>query len=111
MKSTRQPWAFFGKIEEVRGNREAALSFYRRGLVIDGKNEICLLGAGRILADSAEGEMFIRRLLKVDDALAEAWSLLANQCASTGRHEEAENCFERALALEMNQPLRSYRII
>lgn len=101
----------FGKIEEFRGNGEAALSFYRRGLVIDGKDEICLLGAGRLLAGSAEGEMFIRRLLEVDDGLAEAWSLLANQCAQTDRNEEAEACFQRALSLEMNQPLRSYRII
>ncbi len=105
----------FGRIEEVRGAWEAALVFYRRGLAIDANDSTCLLGAARVQlrnkATVMEAEKFARRLLELDVSSAEAWSIVAQVCAQTGRQSESEECFTKALQLETIQPLRAYKII
>ena len=104
----------FGKIEEARGALEAALVFYRRGLAIDSSDSTCLLGVARgQLQNGAviEAEKYARRFLESDASSAEAWSIVAQCSAQTGRHAESEECFKKALRLETIQPLRSYKII
>ena len=104
----------FGRIEEARNNFDAALSFYRRGLAIDSDDSICLLGAARVQLHRKvfiESEKFARRALEFDASIAEAWSIVAQNCAQSGRQDESERCFERALQQELIQPLRSYKII
>lgn len=104
----------FGKIEEARGDSDAAISFYRRGLAIDNGDALCLLGAARIQLQRnmlVEAEKLARFFLDLDSSNPEAWSIVAQACARTGRQSEAEECFGKALQLEVVRPLRSYNII
>jgi Tfp pilus assembly protein PilF len=109
-------FAAFGLIEEAKMSLSSAQKFYRKGLSIDFEDEACLLGLARVLmAQNAssgavfEAETLIRRLLKIDPAIPEAWSILARCCHETGRIVEASSHFERALKKETMAPLRSIR--
>lgn len=106
-------FATFGRIEEARGNPEAAITFYRRGISIDPEDLNCLLGLIRLLRDTTpfEAENHARSLLNLDPELCEAWSHLGMICARTGREAEAQLCFEKAMKSERQIPLRSFGII
>ena len=119
----------FGLIEEARDSTESrnsinpdnscvtAEDFYRKGLSINGQDEICLLGLSRVLIRSNdpsklfESECLIRKLIQLDPSNSEAWSILAQCCSGTGRFEEAMKYFDVALKKETIAPLRSIRMI
>lgn len=110
-------FATFALIEEAENSFEEAEKFYRKGLLIDSEDETCLLGLARVHLRSQnpgklfEAESLIRRLLRIDPNIAEAWSILAQCCFQTGRNEDALKFFEIALKKESNAPLRSIRSI
>lgn len=103
----------FGLIEEIRGGN--AVEFYRKGLSIDAEDEICLLGLARINLKEPEkifeSERLVRKLIQKDPNVAEAWGILGQCCALSGRNDVAKEYFEIALQKELYSPLRSIRSI
>ena len=110
-------FAAFARIEEARGHVREAAALYRRGLVLDRDDCGCLLGLARVLlagggpGAALEAETHVRRVLRRDAAVPEAWALLGRACSATGRVAEAGAHLRRALAAEGAAPLRPFRML
>lgn len=66
------------------------------GRAVDYYNLANVLGA---MGDWKVAEAHYRRCLEIDPAYAQAWNNLGTVLVKTGRHDEAIECYDRALAL------------
>ena len=97
-----EAWFRAGALLQVLGHREEAIGCFRRAADTGGKTPFGRLGAARaLLAEDRddEAERVLRKAVGAEPGNALAHDLLGSLLAESGRFEQAQACFARALAL------------
>jgi tetratricopeptide (TPR) repeat protein len=102
LPSLTEAWFRAGALVYTLGHRDEAIGCFRRAAATGPKTRFGRLGAARALLTEerdAEAEKLLRQTLALDGANAMAHDLLGNLLTESGRFEEAETCFARAVAI------------
>jgi tetratricopeptide (TPR) repeat protein len=99
-----KPWFYQGVALSVMGRFAEAETAYRNTLRLDPSEAKAWNNLGAILFEAlkqqAEGIQCLMQSLKLDPGNKLGWSNLASMHGQLGRHQQALECAERALALD-----------